>query len=64
MATESSITPETILRISQEVLGTPISPEDAQTLAHLLNGLAAETSAMQAMDLADAEPVTLYEARP
>lgn len=64
MANQTVISPETILRMAQEVLGTPITEKESQLLATLLSNLRIETIAMHSLDVADAEPVTLYEARP
>ena len=41
-----------------------ISEEDAHSLATVLSALAIDMEAMRKMELADAEPATLYEARP
>jgi hypothetical protein len=59
-----SLSPETILHMAAELLGTPISEEDAHSLATILGALATDMDAMRKMELADSEPATLYEARP
>ncbi len=62
--TQPSISPETVLRTAREVLEMSLSTEEARSLAELLGRLAVEMEPMRRMATSDAEPATLFEARP
>ena len=46
MPDQSMLTPETIVRIFEEILGTPLPEADSQPVAELIRGLQTEMSAM------------------
>lgn len=58
------ITAETLARTAGELLGSRLSADEADAIAPILNALAEEMRAMRQMDVSEAEPAMLYEARP
>lgn len=64
MPTPVPFAPEPLRLVLQELLGRPLALEEAQAVAALLAAWTADTAALRAMLVGDAESVLLYEARP
>jgi hypothetical protein len=56
------ITPDTIARMAGEVVGTPVQEKHLLAVAGLLQSLAAEMTALRAMNVGAAEPAFVYDA--
>lgn len=56
------VTPDTITNIARQLLGQPLSKNDAAAAAGMLNALAADMQAFRAMQPEDEEPATTYSA--
>lgn len=53
---------DTVARMSEELLGTPIGRQQREAVAALLGGLVSEMAPMRAMEVGDTEPATTYDA--
>ncbi len=56
------IAPETIARMSAELVGVSIPEKDQTAVANLLQSLGADMTAMRAMNVGVAEPAFVYDA--
>ena len=61
MPSASRLTPETIARTSDQLVGTPLPKGDRAGVAQLVGALLAEMTAMRALDVEASEPATLYQ---
>lgn len=61
-APPAKITPETIARMAEEIVGTPVKEKERQAVVDVLQSLAADMAALRAMSVGTAEPATLYDA--
>jgi len=59
--TPPKITPETIARLADEVVRVPITEKDRKAVAELLQNLAADMTAMNALDVGENDPATVYD---
>jgi hypothetical protein len=55
------ITPETIARMADELVGTPLKEKDRKAVAELLQSLAADMTALRALNVGENEPATIYD---
>ena len=60
MADDPAITPETVKQMAEEMLALPLDKSELEMVAGLLNSLRNDMRAMRRMDVAAAEPATLY----
>ena len=60
MADDPAITPETVQQMAAEMLALPMADSDMEMVSGLLNSLHNDMRAMRRMDVATAEPATLY----
>ncbi|HUT89099.1 MAG TPA: hypothetical protein VMY37_06370 [Thermoguttaceae bacterium] len=54
---------ETVARAARELVGTPLGEHRLAAVAALLGALISEMAPMRAMEIAEVEPVTIYDAR-
>ncbi|MFH1924810.1 MAG: hypothetical protein ABIP48_33590 [Planctomycetota bacterium] len=62
MQNERPLSAETIARMTEELLGTPVDRRQHEAVAALLGGLISEMAAMRAMEIGNVEPATVYDA--
>jgi len=53
---------ETLARMADELLGTPLAEQELQSVAALLGALTSEMAPMRAMDVGNSEPATIDKA--
>jgi hypothetical protein len=63
MSTSQSVQCETIARVANELVGTPIDRQRLDAVAALVGALMSEMSRMRAMNVGGDEPATIYTAR-
>ena len=62
MQNESPLSAETIERMAEELLATPLGRQQQEAVAALLGGLTSEMAAMRAMEIGNTEPAAVYDA--
>jgi len=62
MQNERPLSAETIARMAEELLATPVDRRQHEAVAALLGGLTSEMAAMRAIEIGSAEPATVYDA--
>ncbi|MHC4407226.1 MAG: hypothetical protein ACYTG0_47050 [Planctomycetota bacterium] len=62
MSKPQVLSPDTVARAADELVGMPIDADSLEAAAALLSGLILEMGPMRALDSADAEPATVYRA--
>jgi hypothetical protein len=60
----AKFTPESVRQQARDMLGINLPEKDLPAVVGLLNGLAADMQAMQAMSVGDAEPAVIYQPSP
>ena len=53
---------ETIARMADELIDTPLRDRDAQAVVDLVGSLLEEMTPMRSMDVRSSEPATIYDA--
>ena len=61
MPNASRLTPETIARMSDQLVGTSVAEGDRPGVAELVGALLAEMTAMRELDVEANEPATIYQ---
>ena len=59
--TPPKITAETVAHLADEVVRIPITEKDRKAVAELVQGLATDMTAMNALDVGENEPATVYD---
>jgi hypothetical protein len=55
------VTPETVGRLSAEVVGTPVDEKYRKAVAEMLQALAADLAALRRLDVGAAEPAFVFD---
>ena len=58
----ANITPETVARMTAEVVGTPVNAKDRRAVADMLQALTADMAALRRLNVGAAEPAFHYDA--
>ncbi|MFH1924566.1 MAG: hypothetical protein ABIP48_32335 [Planctomycetota bacterium] len=62
MQDKPPLSADTIARMAEELLATPVGRRHLEAVAALLAGLTSEMAAMRAMEIGNVEPATVYDA--
>lgn len=62
MQNAPKLSPDTVARMTEELLHTALDARRHEAIAALLSGLISEMTPMRAMDVGDAEPAAVYDA--
>ncbi len=62
MPDPKKLSPETLARIADELVRTPVAEQELEAVAALLGALASEMAPMRAMEVGNAELATIYKA--
>ena len=60
----AKFTPEAVAQQARDVLNIKLTEPDLHAVTALLNGLASDMRAMQAMPVDESEPAVIYQASP
>jgi hypothetical protein len=62
MQTPPKLSPDTVARMTDELLHTSLDAQRRQAIAALLDALILDMTPMRSMDVGDTEPAAIYDA--